>query len=301
MVHVDLNLLVALDTLLEEESVGAAAARLGLSQPAMSRTLGRLRRALGDEVLVRSGRLMLPTPYADSVRAEVHELVQRGTGVLSGAGELDLRRLRRTFTLRCHDALTDLVAAPLLAAARRAAPEVRLRFLAEAAGGVDGLRTAETDLEIGSDVTAASETRTRRVGSSPLVVVSAAGDLLPPTTTAADYAASVHITVSRRGRLSDPIDDLLAEQGLARRVVATVPTTRIALDIVGAGGAVTTVPAAAFRAAAHDGRLDSRPLPLPAEPVDVAMRWHRRHDADAAHAWLRDAVEGALRRGLDPS
>jgi DNA-binding transcriptional LysR family regulator len=64
-VQLDLNLLIALDALLDERSVGAAADRLHFSQPAMSRTLGRIRRATGDEILVRSGRSMLPTPYAE--------------------------------------------------------------------------------------------------------------------------------------------------------------------------------------------------------------------------------------------
>jgi len=73
----DLNLLVALDVLLEEQSVGGAARRLHLSEPAMSRTLGRIRKALGDPVLVRAGRQMVPTPHALAVRAEVSAVVER--------------------------------------------------------------------------------------------------------------------------------------------------------------------------------------------------------------------------------
>jgi len=89
-VHLDLNLLTALDALLEEGSVSGAAARLYLSEPAMSRTLGRIRRATGDQILVRTGRTMTPTPHALALRAEVHALVQHAYAVLSPARNLDL-------------------------------------------------------------------------------------------------------------------------------------------------------------------------------------------------------------------
>jgi DNA-binding transcriptional LysR family regulator len=295
---VDFNLLVSLDALLEEGSVGAAADRLGLSQPAMSRTLSRIRQALGDEVLVRAGRTMLPTPYAESVRSEVHELVQRGTGVLNGAGDLDLQQLDRTFTLRGHDALTDLLAPQLINDVHRAAPGVRLRFLAEPAAGADGLRTAETDLEIGSGGSDAPDTRIRHLGSSPLVLIAADGSELPAAVSPAGYAAYTHVSVSRRGRLTDPIDALLAAEGLTRHVLATVPTSRIALELVAAGGLVSTVPRLVHQAFGEHLNLESRPLPLPAEPVPITMRWHRRHDTDPAHRWLRILVEHQAMRWL---
>ena len=102
--QLDLNLLTALDALLEEESVTGAAERLHLSAPAMSRSLGRLRRATGDQILVRNGRIMRPTPRAVALRAEVRALVLRSREVLTPEAPLDLAALRRTFTLRAHDA-----------------------------------------------------------------------------------------------------------------------------------------------------------------------------------------------------
>ena len=84
MVHVDLNLLIALDALLEENSVAAAADRLHLSPPAMSRTLSRIRRATGDDILVRAGRTMAPTPRALELRDETRDLVRRGARGAAG-------------------------------------------------------------------------------------------------------------------------------------------------------------------------------------------------------------------------
>jgi DNA-binding transcriptional LysR family regulator len=121
----DLNLLIALDTLLDEWSVRGAADRLGMSQPAMSRTLARIRRATGDEILVRSGRSMLPTPYAEQIRGEVHQLVVRARAVFTSAAGPDLAALDRVFTVQCNDvvagALVPRLTAHLMAAAARTA------------------------------------------------------------------------------------------------------------------------------------------------------------------------------------
>src|SRR6187399_1102231 len=96
----DLNLLVALDVLLAEASVAKAARRLRLSASAMSRTLGRLREATGDPLLVRAGRGLVPTPRALELRERVSQLVQEGEAVLRPAEALNLKQLVRTFTLR---------------------------------------------------------------------------------------------------------------------------------------------------------------------------------------------------------
>src|SRR3954471_24657706 len=113
-VDLDLNLLTALDALLEEGSVMGAADRLHLSSPAISRTLGRLRKLTGDDILVRTGRTMTPTPHALAVRAQVSDLVRQPQAVLAPSRELDLAALDRTFTLQCHDALASALAPRLL-------------------------------------------------------------------------------------------------------------------------------------------------------------------------------------------
>lgn len=129
--QLDLNLLTALDALLEEGSVTGAAARLHVTAPAMSRSLGRIRHVTGDQILVRTGRTMTPTPYAIAVREQVHELLHQVHGVLAPSRELDLATLERTFTLRWHDSLVAMSGPALLTAVRGQAPGVRLRFVAE--------------------------------------------------------------------------------------------------------------------------------------------------------------------------
>jgi DNA-binding transcriptional LysR family regulator len=116
--RLDLNLLTALDALLEEGSVAGAAQRLHLSSPAMSRTLTRIRRATDDAILVRTGRSMTPTPYAIAIRANVRRLVEQAHAVLSPQRDVDPASLDRTFHLRWHDALTELAGPTLLTAVR---------------------------------------------------------------------------------------------------------------------------------------------------------------------------------------
>lgn len=106
----------------------------------MSRSLGRIRRTTGDQILVRTGRTMTPTPYAIAVREQVHELLQQVEGVLAPSRELDLATLERTFTLRWHDSLVALSGPALLAGVRAQAPGVRLRFVAESSIDTPELR-----------------------------------------------------------------------------------------------------------------------------------------------------------------
>jgi DNA-binding transcriptional LysR family regulator len=299
VVHVDLNLLIALDALLEENSVAAAADRLHLSPPAMSRTLSRIRRATGDDILVRSGRTMTPTPRALELREETRELVRRGTAVLTPPRTLDLSTLDRVFTVRSHDALACALA-PLLTAAIAAVPGVQLRLLAEPSADVADLARGHTDVEIGATGPARPEIAAETIGADQMVAIVRAGHpLADGELTRERLAAAVHVTVSRRGRLHGVIDEALAERGLTRRVVAALPTSSAALDLVARTDLVTTVAEQVCRPVWTRLGLVARPLPFPVPPVPVIVTWHHRNDTDPAHAWLRAQLRRALRAILD--
>jgi DNA-binding transcriptional LysR family regulator len=300
LVHVDLNLLIALDALLEENSVAAAADRLHLSPPAMSRTLSRIRRATGDDILVRSGRTMTPTPRALELREETRELVRRAAAVLTPARTLDLDTLERVFTIRSHDALACALAAPLTAATA-AAPGVQIKLLAEPSADVADLARGHTDVEIGAAGPARPEIAAETIGADRMVAVFRAGHPLVACELTADrLAAANHVTVSRRGRLYGVIDDALAERGLSRRVVAALPTSSAALDLVARSDLVTTVAEQVCRPFLTRLGLVARSVPFPVPAVPVIVTWHHRNDTDPAHAWLRGQLRHALRAILDP-
>ncbi|MFD4506488.1 LysR family transcriptional regulator [Streptomyces sp. NPDC058457] len=292
----DLNLLVALDALLEENSVAAAADRLHLSPPAMSRTLARIRKATGDDILVRTGRTMTPTPHALALREETRDLVTRATAVLTPVTALDLATLERSFTLRCHDALVSALAPLLTAAVAEAAPNVSIRLLAEPSADAADLARGHTDLEVAAAAPQRPEIAATRIGTDRMVAVMRADHpLATGTLTPQRFAEAEHVTVSRRGRLTGPIDDALAELGLRRRVRAALPTTAAALDLTARTTLLTAVAEQVCRPACTSLRLRARTLPLDLPPVPVIVAWHHRYDTDPAHTWLRTELQTALR------
>lgn len=288
--HLDLNLLTTLNALLEEGSVGGAADRLRLSPPAVSRALGRIRRLTGDDILVRTGRTMLPTPYAQSVRQQVSDLVRDAHTVLTPRRELDLRTLGRTFTLRCHDALTMFLAPALVRTVRESAPGVRLRFLAESVGDSDGLRHGRIDLEIGADAPELPEFHTETVGRDRLVVAMRAGHPYAGDLDRERYAGQDHVVVSRRGRLTGPVDEILASHGLRRRVVATFATASAAALAVREGDLLLTTPLTVARPLLEAFGLVTVAMPVAVPEAPIVCSWHQRNNTDPGHTWLRATI-----------
>ncbi|MEU4251553.1 LysR family transcriptional regulator [Amycolatopsis sp. NPDC026612] len=292
--QLDLNLLTVLDALLEESSVMGAAERLHLSSPAVSRTLGRLRAVTGDDILVRAGHTMVPTPYALSIREDVHRLVRRAGEVLRPARELNLAELDRTFTIQCHDALNASVVPVLVGRLQEQAPGVQLRVLAEHSADTDGLRHGRVDLELGGGRAHQPEFRSEVLGQDRLVVAMRRGHPCAGGLDLRGFAAHPHVLVSRRGRLTAPIDDVLAAEGLRRRVVASVATVATALQLAVRSDVLVSCTAVLGRPLIDAFGLLTRPLPAEAPAAEITCTWHQRYDSDLAHAWLRDQVRAAL-------
>ncbi|WP_030020713.1 LysR family transcriptional regulator [Streptomyces monomycini] len=300
---IDANLAVALDALLAEQSVTRAAARLHTSPAAMSRTLARLRRVLQDPLLVRAGQTMVPTPRAQALRDEAAAVVRRlGTLLTPGAG-IDPAALRTTFTLQTADLVGAALAPGLLRLARQEAPEVSLRFRAEELEAGPALRDGRIDLEIGAIDHIAPETLVEELVTLRMTAAVRPGHpLTEGELTPARLAAAEHVSVSRRGRFTGPLDAALAERNLHRRVAAVLPSHVAAMTLAARSDIVCLVPTAApgaapspFSDAATALGLHLLDIPLPLPLVTIGMAWHPRHAADGAHHWLRDAVRRAVR------
>ncbi|WP_214326599.1 LysR family transcriptional regulator [Nonomuraea sediminis] len=291
-----LDLLTALDVLLEEGSVSGAAARLHLSEPAMSRTLGRIRKAMGDPILVRSGRRMVPTPRALAVQGEVRALVEAARRVFVSPAEPDPATLVREFVIMASDPVTAAIGAPLLAEVARQAPGVTLRFVPEGPGELRPLREGVADLQVtvldepdpGSHVESL-------ITDQPVAVVRPGHPLLDGEVTPARFAAADHVVTSRRGRTCGPIDHALAALGLRRRVVGSMPTFTAAMFVVLASDLVGMAGGDWLMCGAIETLgLVSFPIPLDLPPIRISQAWHARYDADPAHAWLRAQVRDAF-------
>lgn len=293
MAPIDLNLLAALDVLLAERSVTAAAKRLGLSPSATSRTLARLRAATGDPLLVQAGRSLVPTPYADQLAGRVHALAQEARAVLTPvAGQIDPQSLKRTFTIRANEGFVALFAPAVVAGIRGAAPGVRLRFAPKPDKEATRLRDGTVDLEVGTAGASAPEVRSQLVFRDSFIGAARLHHpLLTGPVTPQRYAACGHVVASRRGVWKGPVDDALDELGLQREVVAVVPSFLDALNIARASDLIALVPRSCICGEEREAQgLQWFDLPVPTPELAISVMWHPRLDADPGHRWLRQKL-----------
>lgn len=284
----DLNLLEALDALLQEGSVARAAARLHLSAPAMSRTLGRIREATHDPILVRAGRGLVPTPHAIALRERVGRALAEARAVLGPESAQAPDQFRRTFVLRVDDAVTAVIGPGLLSHLRQHAPGITLVFRAEGDEDVSALRDGSVDLDIGVQGSLGPEVRAQKLFDDPLVVLlRRGGPRKARALSLAQYAARPHVDVSRRGLTRGPVDELLAQQGLKRRVVAVVPNQLAAATLVAQCDAVSLVSRCFAQSIERLLPVSSVALAAALPLASVALSWHPRFDADPVHRWLR--------------
>jgi DNA-binding transcriptional LysR family regulator len=298
MSHPDFNLLVTLDVLLAEGSVARAARRLRLSPSAMSRSLARLRKTLGDPLLVRAGRGLVPTPRARELRDRVSQLVQDGQAVLRPAENLDLKGLVRMFTLRTSEGFAENFGPGLIARLGAEAPGVRLRFLPKSDQDSASLRDGSVDLETGVVAkTMGPEVRTQALFRDRFIgVVRSGHPLSKGNVTPSRYAAGRHVVDSRHDLANGPIDKALKTLGLVREIVTIVPGFSSALALARGSDLIASVPER------HTGNLragmHSFPLPIPTPKITISLLWHPRLDADQAHRWLRNCVRNVCAEHL---
>ncbi|AHH98358.1 hypothetical protein KALB_4996 [Kutzneria albida DSM 43870] len=286
----DMNLLPALDALLREGSVSEAAAALNVSPSAMSRTLGRLRRVVGDPLLVPSGRGLARTERARALQPQVEAALAGALAALRPPQPVDIASLDRTFVIRTSDGLAVALGAALTKRVAREAPGVRLRILPEGEEDPADLRD-KVDLDIGELPELPHDVCSSFLYRHPYAAIARAGGPHDEQTlTVQRFAAIPHLTVSRRGRAHSVIDDRLAELGLTRHVLATVPSCGTASLLALSTDALALVPASFAAAAARVMPLVCWEIPLDLPHTAIGMAWHIRVDADPAHQWLRTCV-----------
>jgi DNA-binding transcriptional LysR family regulator len=290
---VDLNLLKAFSVLVEARSVAAAARRMHVSESAMSRTLGRVRDVLGDPVLVRAGRVLVPTPRALELHARVRAMLDDAQAIIAPPGLPDLDTLERTFTVRCNEGFVAEYGAALVASVTGAAPRTQLRFVAQAHKDASALREERADIEIGVLGESGPEIRVQTLLRDRFVGVVAAAHPLA-CVRSVDVEAFVgypHVVVSRRGVVDGPIDQALRVRGQTRRIAALVSSFPAALALARGGPFVACVPERQTRQG-RDG-MHTFALPVETAGVTVSMMWHPRVEHDAAHRWLREQIRAA--------
>lgn len=294
LASVNLNLLVALDALLELKGVGRAAQRLGVTQSAMSHTLRQLRQLFDDPLLVRAGRRMVLTPRAASLSTDLRAALSVLEGVVTTQGPFDPSRYAGRKTLATQDGVLAAFADPLFRMVRNQAPLAEVAIvrppddlaLALEDGRVDLASGPPVDVPAGLEQVSIPGTET-----SWSVICWDQHELAELDLDA--FCSLPHAAMSLTGEGPSFVDHALGRLGRSRQIAARIPFL-LALPYVLPGTdmiSVVVTPAAQQFVAKWPLKRFDCPIALPGPPM--RLLWHARYNADPAHRWFRQTVQAA--------
>ena len=306
----DLNLLRVFDEVMAERSLTRAARNLHLTQPAVSNALRRLREALGDELVQRSGQGMAPTPRASALWPAVREALEQLERSLVPSG-FSPGQARTSFVLSMADATAAELMPKLVTRLEAEAPGVTLRVVPLTTRDPRRLLDEDRcDLAVGyfpsvlADLTAHSQSGEplpfahQRIYDGEYVCVMRRDHALAQAPLTLDaFCAARHMLVSFSGRAYGFVDEALASLGRQRQVVLTVNQFFTAGQVVASTNLLTVLPRHFIHVTGIADQLVLKKLPFEMSPVHVDMVWHRRTQLRASHQWLREAVLQAAGRG----
>ncbi|MCA9658877.1 MAG: LysR family transcriptional regulator [Myxococcales bacterium] len=288
--RVDLNLLVALESLLETTSVTAAARHTGITQSSMSHNLRRLRELFGDPLLVRNGRKMERTPRAEALRAPTQRILAEIQRLVAAEDAFDPATSQRVFAIACPDLLAAILP-ELLACLHRDGPAVSLEFHRPPRGDVAAALASGDELALGPPRESAPGLLQRRLGTVRWAVFGRAGHpaLAGPLTIEA-YTRYPHVLVSTGTPGPGFVGEALEAAGVDRRVGLTVESFLLAPHAVAASDLLYTGPWELIRPHVAGIGLASQPPPVALPEVPVNAYWPERVHHDPGHQWLRERV-----------
>ncbi len=295
---VDLNLLKAFDALMNERAVTRAAGRIGLSQPAMSHALSRLRSLFADDLFVRTATNMEPTARAREIAPLVATAIEHIEAALSLGAGFDPARSAAIFTAGMAEYAEIALVGQLARAFGREAPGATLRLLpASGHQTIEQLDHGAIDVAVAHLPHVPAHIESMVLLRDPFVVVARKDHpaTAQPLSLEA-YAAQDHVLVSPRGATSGALDGILVDFGLKRRLALLVATYLAVPAALAASDLVATVPRRTARQIAATAEIAIMPLPIDFA-MTVSMAWHRRAASDPAQAWFRAMLTDAAADG----
>lgn len=285
----DLNLLMVFDAVLAEGGISRAAERLGLSQPAVSNALARMRVATGDRLFVRLANGMAPTPYAQRIAEPICQALATIRTSLAENRGFDAATSERSFGIYLTD-LGEVYFLPrLLAHLNRVAPQVHIRTLpmpAEAAQ--DALKSGEVDLAIGNLPDFRAGFYQQRLFHDHYVcVVRRDHPLIGTQVTLDQFAAASHAIGTPAGTGHGIIERTLMEHGLQHRIVLQVQNFLVLPNIIAATDLLAIVPHSVGIQLSRYNDIKLLPVPIPIPSFDIKQCWHERFHDDEGNRWLR--------------
>jgi DNA-binding transcriptional LysR family regulator len=284
----DLNLLVALDALLRERNVTRAGQRIGLSQPAMSGTLARLRELFHDDLLVRVGRNLEPTPLAQELYAPLRQCIERIEDMIDNRRSFSPARERRSFTIAASDYAAFLLMPALLDRLEREAPGITVKFSQLDGRSLELLNDDRVDFVImPSEIETSNPGELLFMDRWICVAWSKHADL-GEHLCAADFSTLPHLGYELPEHDGHSVADLhLAHLQIPRRIAATTESFLMAPFLLRGSRLIAIIHqrlAERVKEAA-DIRILEPPYPMP--DIHESMYWNPRHSSTPSHRWLR--------------
>lgn len=287
----DLNLLVVLEALLAERSVTRAARRIGLSQPAVSNALGRLRVLLDDPLLVRISGGMEPTPRALELAAPIAQALDTIRRALSAGTAFEPQRSPFTFRVHSADTLELSLLPRLTERLERSAPQIDLVVTRAAGRAEDELRSGSVDLYLGSWSNVPSGFQQHLLRQESFACIARRGHPKIKSRLSLDtYLRVGHVVVSADDRPGGVIDTQLTDHAMGRHVVLRTPHSLIAPLVVARTDLIATLPRSVATAFAQFLPLAVFKAPLDTPGFPIHMVWHPRTHEQAPHRWLREQI-----------
>jgi len=293
--EIDLNLLVVFNQLLIERRVSAAAETLGLTQPAVSNALARLRRLLGDELFLRTPGGMAPTPRAEMLAQPVADALALIHGAMNQRISFDPATSQRSFNIGMSDIGEIYFLPTLMDALKAQAPQVRISTVRNTAVNLaDAMGAGQVDLALGLLPQLKAGFLQRRLFPQGYVCVFRKGHALDSggkrRLTLAEFSAADHVVVEAAGTGHGRVDEALQRRNIHRTVRLRVPHFVAVGHILSGTDMIATLPQRLAEKIVEPFGLTWSKHPAPLPDTAITMFWHARYHQDPANQWLRDLI-----------
>lgn len=294
LTSIDLNLLVAFNAIAKERNVTLAANRVGISQPAMSSALARLRKTFNDPLFVRTARGMQPTPYAE----RLVEPISRACELISGALRLDARfdptsTSRKTFTFYMTE-IGEIVCLPkILRHLQAVAPQISIKVSRiPEKGAQDAMAAGDVDIAVGIFPSLKSGFFQQRLYTDRFVcLVRKDHPTIRGTISTEQFMQSPHAIVSSTGTGHDSsIEQILWAQHLHRKIALAVPHFLVLPTIVAQSDVIATVPCRMADSLGGFANVAILDAPVKFPKIEIRQHWHERYHHDSANQWIRQLI-----------